>query len=48
MHGKLENLSKALEDAEALRQRHKEWPPPNSKDTKGLRAVLDEEMGYLD
>lgn len=48
VYGKLDGLVQALKDAEALRQRQKEWPPPNSKESKSLRTVLDEEMGYLD
>ncbi|KAK5685570.1 N-acetylglucosaminyldiphosphodolichol N-acetylglucosaminyltransferase catalytic subunit alg13 [Elasticomyces elasticus] len=53
VHGRLENLAKALEDAEQLRQRQKEWPPANSgvhRQAKavGLRGILDEEMGFLD
>lgn len=48
VYGKLDGLVQALKDAEALRQRQREWPPPNSKESKGLRTVLDEEMGYLD
>lgn len=48
VHGKLNDLPKALRDSEALRQRQKQWPPPNSRETKGLRTVIDEEMGYLD
>lgn len=53
MHGRLENLAQALEDAESLRNKQKSWPPPNSgvhwqaKDV-GLKGVLDEEMGFLD
>jgi len=53
VHGRLENLAQALEDAEGLRNKQKSWPPPNSgvhwqaKDV-GLKGVLDEEMGFLD
>jgi len=53
VHGRLEDLVKALQDAEQLRQRQREWPPPNSgvhRQAKavGLRGILDEEMGFLD
>lgn len=53
MHGSLTNLPQALQDAEALRERQKAWPPVNSgvhRQAKayGLKGVLDEEMGFLD
>jgi len=51
VHGKLEQLPKALQDAEQLRQRQKAWPPVNAgvqREAKGLKGILDEEMGYLD
>ncbi|KAI7233153.1 hypothetical protein KC330_g5507 [Hortaea werneckii] len=51
VHGKLEQLPKALQDAEQLRQRQKGWPPVNAgvqREAKGLKGILDEEMGYLD
>jgi len=51
VHGKLSDLPQALEDAEKLRQRQKEWPPTNSgvqRQAQGLKGVMDEEMGYLD
>lgn len=51
VHGRLEDLPKALQDAEQLRQKQRDWPPPNSgkpRQPDGLRGVLDEEMGYLD
>jgi len=51
VHGKLNGLSQALADAEQLRQRQKDWPPPNSgvhRQAKGFGGVMDEEMGYLD
>ncbi|KAG9698665.1 glycosyltransferase family 1 protein, partial [Aureobasidium melanogenum] len=50
VHGKLEDLPQALLDAEKLRLRRKAWPPINSgthRQTKGLAAVVDEEMGFL-
>lgn len=51
VHGRLDRLAQALSDAETLRKRHKEWPPVNSgmhAETKGLKGVLDDEMGFLD
>lgn len=51
VHGRIGHLGKALTDAEKLRQRHKEWPPVNSgqhRDVRGLKGVLDDEMGFLD
>ncbi|KAK5120704.1 hypothetical protein LTR85_006062 [Meristemomyces frigidus] len=51
VHGTLSGLPQALQDAEKLRQRQKEWPPVNSgvhRQAKGLKGVLDEEMGFLD
>lgn len=48
VHGRLVQLPQALADAEKLRQRAKEWPPVNSGPERGLRGVLDDEMGFLD
>lgn len=51
VYGRLENLAQALDDAEALRKRQKEWPPPNSgehRQARGLKGVMDDEMGFLD
>jgi len=51
VYGKLDALPAALEDAETLRQRQKQWPPPNSgvhRQAQGLKGVLDDEMGFLD
>lgn len=51
VHGSLENLVQALSDAERLRARQKVWPPVNSgvhRQAKGLKGVMDEEMGFLD
>lgn len=51
VHGRLDALDAALGDAERLRQRNREWPPPNSgvhRQVQGLRGVLDEELGLLD
>lgn len=51
VHGQLKNLVGALKRAEQLRTRMKTWPPVNSgthRQAKGLKGVMDEEMGYLD
>lgn len=51
VYGRLSNLEDALKDAEQLRVRSKTWPPPNSgvhRQAKGLKGVMDEEMGFLD
>lgn len=49
--GRLDGLPQALIDVEKMRERKKVWPPPNSgvhREAKGLKGVLDEEMGFLD
>lgn len=51
VQGDKDNLAKALEEAEVLRKKQKSWPPPNAgvqREAKGLKGVLDEEMGFLD
>lgn len=51
VYGQLDKLSQALDEAETLRKRQYEWPPINSgkhRDYRGLKGVLDEEMGFLD
>lgn len=51
VYGRLSNLAQALDDAEALRKRHKAWPPVNSgvhRQARGLKGVMDDEMGFLD
>ncbi|KAF2482634.1 glycosyl transferase [Neohortaea acidophila] len=51
VYGRLNNLAQALDDAEALRKRHKAWPPVNSgvhRQARGLKGVMDDEMGFLD
>ncbi|EME83265.1 glycosyltransferase family 1 protein [Pseudocercospora fijiensis CIRAD86] len=51
VHGKLDKLAQVLEDAEQLRARHKAWPPSNAgymRQPKGLKGVVDDEMGFLD
>lgn len=52
VHGKLNNLARALEDAEVLRKKQKAWPPPNSGAHRKIRdngkSIIDDEMGFLD
>ena len=51
VHGRLDGLVGALEQAEKLRARGKKWPPVNAgvqRQAKGLKGVMDEEMGFLD
>jgi len=48
VYGRLEKLEQALQDAEILRQKQKSWPPINSGPAVSLKAILDEEMGFLD
>lgn len=51
VHGKLNDLPDALARAEKLRQKRMQWPPVNAgvhREAKGLKGVLDEEMGFLD
>nr|POE56384.1 udp-n-acetylglucosamine transferase subunit alg13 [Quercus suber] len=56
VHARLDALEVALADAEGLRVRQRAWPPVNSGVHRqggggggvGLKAVIDEEMGYLD
>lgn len=48
VHGRLAQLSQALADAEKLRQRGLEWPPVNSGPQRGLKGIMDDEMGFLD
>jgi beta-1,4-N-acetylglucosaminyltransferase len=51
VYGGLKKLPDALKEAEELRLRMKTWPPVNSgvhRQAKGLKGVMDEEMGFLD
>ena len=51
VHGRLGDLAGALQEAEELRRRMRAWPPPNSgvhRQAKGLKGVMDDEMGWLD
>ena len=49
-HG-LSDLAASIAEAEKLRKRKNQWPPPNSGDgsyKRGLAEVMDDEMGWLD
>ncbi|KAI9694748.1 MAG: N-acetylglucosaminyldiphosphodolichol N-acetylglucosaminyltransferase catalytic subunit alg13 [Bathelium mastoideum] len=51
VHGSLDNLDAAINQAEELRKAQKTWPPVNSgthRQAQGLQGVMDEEMGFLD
>ena len=51
VHGKIFHLDDALGQIEELKARMKAWPPLNSgeeKYGKGLRGVMNEEMGWID
>ena len=51
VHGHLETLGEALQEAELLRTKQKSWPPVNAgvqRQATGLKGILDEEMGFLD
>ncbi|KAK5164746.1 N-acetylglucosaminyldiphosphodolichol N-acetylglucosaminyltransferase catalytic subunit alg13 [Saxophila tyrrhenica] len=53
VHGRLEDLTGALGEVEQIRERieGKKWPPVNSgvhREARGLKGVLNEEMGWLD
>jgi beta-1,4-N-acetylglucosaminyltransferase len=49
VHGRLTELPMAIFATEDLRIRQQSWPPPNSESAaKGLRNVIDEELGRLD
>ena len=45
------DLASSIAEAEKLRQRQREWPPPNSGEESykdGLAGVIDDEMGWVD
>lgn len=45
------DLASSVPEAEKLRRRNHEWPPPNSGEgvsKGGLAGVIDEEMGWVD
>lgn len=51
VHGNLNDLAAAIPEAEKLRIRKSQWPPPNSGDetcNRGLAGVIDDEMGWVD
>lgn len=48
VHGRIAKLPQALADAERLRQRAKQWPPVNSGPDRGLKGIMDDEMGFVD
>jgi beta-1,4-N-acetylglucosaminyltransferase len=51
VHGSLNALGQALDEAAMLGKKNKSWPPPNSgfhRQGQGLKSVLDDEMGFLD
>ncbi|EGP90999.1 unnamed protein product [Zymoseptoria tritici ST99CH_1A5] len=51
VHGSLHALGQALNEAAQLGKKSKSWPPPNSgfhREARGLKGVLDDEMGFLD
>lgn len=51
VHGHVDRLADALMAVERKRANRKVWPPPtdpNSKTSRGLIGIMDEEMGYTD
>jgi beta-1,4-N-acetylglucosaminyltransferase len=47
----LSNLAASIPEAEKLRKRNSQWPPPNSGEDsykRGLAGVMDDEMGWVD
>jgi beta-1,4-N-acetylglucosaminyltransferase len=51
VHGNLNALDRALDEAAQLDKKNKSWPPPNSgfhREVRGLKSVLDDELGFLD
>ncbi|KAF2758347.1 hypothetical protein EJ05DRAFT_499874 [Pseudovirgaria hyperparasitica] len=51
VYGRVGDLPNALQQAEGMQKRSREWPPVNSgthRLTKGLSGVMDEELGFLD
>ncbi|KAI4244899.1 MAG: hypothetical protein L6R40_002805 [Gallowayella cf. fulva] len=51
VHGRLDDLPRALAEADVLRKTQRAWPPPNrgaDPSGRGLAGVMDEEMGFYD
>ena len=51
VHGKIDKLSEAIPQVEALRESQKQWPPPTKGEYKyqaGLKGIMDDEMGWVD
>ncbi|MCJ1483816.1 N-acetylglucosaminyldiphosphodolichol N-acetylglucosaminyltransferase catalytic subunit alg13 [Schaereria dolodes] len=51
IHGHLNNLAAAIEESETLRTKRRAWPPVNAghdPSGRGLAAVMDDEMGFVD
>jgi beta-1,4-N-acetylglucosaminyltransferase len=47
----LSNLAASIPEAEKLRKRNGQWPPPNNGEDsykRGLAGVMDDEMGWVD
>ncbi|KAG8529459.1 uncharacterized protein KY384_006096 [Bacidia gigantensis] len=48
VHGRIEDLTKALKRAEILRKKMQAWPPRSAKaDDKGLIGVMNQELGFV-
>lgn len=50
-HTEHSDLAASIAEAEKLRQRKNQWPPPNSGEEshkRGLAGVMDDEMGWVD
>ncbi|KAL9131277.1 MAG: hypothetical protein Q9217_000765 [Psora testacea] len=49
IHGRLDDLPSAIPKSEELRRRSFPWPPKSdSGDGRGLLAIMDDEMGFVD
>ncbi len=45
------DLAVSISEAERLRERKSQWPPPNNGEEsckRGLAGVMDDEMGWVD
>ena len=50
-HMRASDLAASIPEAEKLRGRQNQWPPPNSgreSYQRGLAGVMDDEMGWVD